>query len=142
MVDSSVLRSVSLYFFLTIPDEKKAHAASLAALTQIRRLPSTTNKSLIISILHRLKDKAGKMRVHHWPFKKDDKSWMVPETLDLHAWRSFTSRAEQSECEAVLLSRVLGFSDSEIATGLGVTDGTVRYRVGRGLRVLGGLAGT
>ena len=32
----------------------------------------------------------------------------------------------------------LGFSDQEIAAGLGVTAGTVRYRVGRGLRHLGG----
>jgi hypothetical protein len=142
MVDSSVMRAVSLYFFLSVPDEKKAHTASLMALSKIRRLPTTKNKSLIIHVLHGLKSKAPKLRVHHWPFKKEEKAWVVSEALDLQAWWSFTARADQVESEAVLLSRVLGFTDSEIAAGLGVTDGTVRYRVGRGLRVLGGLAGT
>ncbi len=48
------------------------------------------------------------------------------------------SNGEPSEVEAVLLSKILGFSDNEIAEGLGVTSGTVRYRIGRGLRHLGG----
>lgn len=138
-MDEALLRSVSLYFHLTIEDERRAHAASLNALSQIRRMPSKTNKALIILILHKLRAKASRLRIHHWPFKKEETSWSHGK-LDMQVWRTFMSRAYDTEVEAVLLSRVLGFSDIDIANGLGVSEGTIRYRVGRGLRTLGGIA--
>jgi len=38
----------------------------------------------------------------------------------------------------VLWSQVLGFSDSDIAVGLSVTEGTIRHRLSRGMRTMGG----
>lgn len=142
MVDASVLQSVSLYFFLTVPDEKRAHAASLLAVDKINRIKSPDKKPAIIEILHGLRGRARRMRPHHWPFKKNEESWVLPENkVDIQIWRNFAQKADGNEIEAVLFSRVLGFRDDEIAAGLGVSEGTVRYRVGRGLRVLGAIAG-
>jgi hypothetical protein len=64
--------------------------------------------------------------------------FIIPENFDLGVWTSFLATAHPEESEAVLLSHILGFTDVEIATGIGVSEGTVRYRVGRGLRHLGG----
>lgn len=67
-----------------------------------------------------------------------EKGFVFPVGFDLSLWISFQSAGDPKEVEAVLLSKVLGFTDDEIAQGLQVTPGTVRYRVGRGLRQLGG----
>ena len=142
MLDESVLRAVSLYFYLSLPDEKRAHSASISAINKIQKLPSSTNRAMIVNILHRIRPKAMRFRVRFWPFKKGEVTWVMPNPkLDLQIWRNFTQRAVAEESEAVLFSRILGFTDSEIAAGLNVSEGTVRYRVGRGLRTLGGIAG-
>lgn len=57
---------------------------------------------------------------------------------DFVAWKAFFNSTEAVESEAVLLSQILKFTDSEIAWALGVSEGTVRYRTGHGLRKLGG----
>ncbi len=65
--------------------------------------------------------------------------WLLPD-LDLSAWKQFQKESGENELLAVIWSKLLCFSDAAISEGLGVTGGTVRYRVGNGLRALGALS--
>lgn len=57
--------------------------------------------------------------------------------LDLSIWRQFLAASGEQEQFAVICHQILGWPHSEIARGLGVSEGTVRHRVARGLRTLG-----
>ena len=64
---------------------------------------------------------------------------MLPQGVELGLWQNFVREANAEEFLALLWSRVLKFSDLDISKGLGVTEGTVRHRVGRALKILGSL---
>ncbi|MCB0419624.1 MAG: hypothetical protein KDD61_01420, partial [Bdellovibrionales bacterium] len=68
-----------------------------------------------------------------------DLAFQLPDGVDLGAWRQFAKDADREELLAVIWSKILKLSDEVIAAGIHVTPGTVRHRVGRGLRLLGEL---
>lgn len=135
----SVLESVAKYFFFTALDERVSFSASLKVLSELKanNWLENENRARWVEVLTKWKPKLPAIPPKAWSDTPSDKGFVFPRGFDLSLWISFQSAADPIEVEAVLLSKVLGFSDSEIATGLKTTEGTVRYRVGRGLRHLG-----
>ena len=70
-----------------------------------------------------------------------ESGWLTPEGVDLGLWMHFRREAKSDEYLAVVWSLIVGFSDEDIAKGLGISVGTVRHRVARGLKRLGELQG-
>jgi hypothetical protein len=68
-----------------------------------------------------------------------ESGWLIPEGIDLGPWREFQKNASEDELLTVIWSKILKFSDLEISEGLGITQGTIRYRLGRALRKLGSM---
>ena len=68
-----------------------------------------------------------------------DSGWLLPQEFDLGPWKEFQKSAQEDEFLCLIWSKLLKISDEDISTGLGVTVGTLRYRVGRALRKLGSL---
>ena len=60
-------------------------------------------------------------------------------SVDLGPWCDFLKEAEEHVILVVIFSQVLLLSDKDIAKGMGVSIGTVRYRLGYGLRLLGSM---
>lgn len=137
--EASAVDAVAKYFFFTTLDENLSHAASLKALTELgaRNLLDREHRAYWVQVLHRWRGKLKSIKAKPWA-SQGRRGFTLPPGFEVAVWASFLSAAEAVETEAVLLSRILSFSDQEIAFGLGVTEGTVRYRVGRGLRHLGG----
>lgn len=138
--DASVVGAVAKYFFLSCLDVQKTFSASLKILSDLHANNWMDNKhrSEWVRALHRGRHRLKVLSNPRWSEVKDIDGFLIPVDFDLGIWSSFITSAHPEESEAVLLSRVLGFSDAEIATGIGVSEGTIRYRVGRGLRHLGG----
>lgn len=138
--DDSVAEAVAKYFFFICLDERLSFSASLKVLNELkaRNRLDMDHRDHWVQTLHKWKPKLAHMRARQWTDSPLHKGFLFPREFDLAAWVSFMNATDFSEVEAVLLSRILGFSDAEISEGLGVTLGTVRYRVGRGLRHLGG----
>lgn len=67
--------------------------------------------------------------------------WQIPEHVDRGLWMHFHSDSREEEYLTVIWSLILKYPDSDIAKGLGITEGTVRHRVARALRKLGDLKG-
>jgi len=136
----SVAEAVVKYFFFLSFDEQISFAASLKVLGELKAGNRLDNdhRSHWVQTVHKWKPRLKKMRGRVWSESPTVPGFILPKDLEVASWVSFMSAAEAEEVEAVLLSRVLGFSDAEISQGLDVTEGTVRYRVGRGLRHLGG----
>jgi hypothetical protein len=139
--DASVFEAVARYFFFSSLDENLSYSASLKVLAELNshNYLDAEHRPYWIRALHRWKGKLKHVKARAWPgASREARGFALPAGLDIAVWASFLAAADAGESEAVLLSRVLGFSDEEIAFGLDVTEGTVRYRVGRGLRHLGG----
>lgn len=63
--------------------------------------------------------------------------WIIPQGLKMEPWREFVKDQDPQLYLAIAWSQLLGFTDKDISEGLGVTEGSVRYRVGKGLKLLG-----
>jgi DNA-directed RNA polymerase specialized sigma24 family protein len=139
-VMDSVTQAVAKFFYFTSLDEQISFAASLKALAELRQNGWLEEKfrPRWIGVLSKWKPRIRQLRGRQWPGFAQAPGFVRPPDFDLNAWSGFLNSGETSEVEAVLFSKMLNFSDEEIADGLGVTIGTVRYRVGRGLRHLGG----
>lgn len=136
----SVIDTVAKYFYFSCLDERLTYSAAMKALTELRanNLIETENKVEWIRCLTRWRGRLGRLSAKSWGSEKNSPGFSVPSGFDMGAWMTFLTSCENSEVEAVLLSQILCFSDQDIADGLNVSIGTVRYRVGRGLRRLGG----
>lgn len=136
----SVVDTVAKYFFFSCLDERLTYAAALKALNELRAKNLIENEDRVewIRCLTRWRGRLGRLSPRSWSSKKNSSAFELPANFDMGAWMTFLTSCENAEVEAVLLSQILSFSDQEIALGLNVTVGTVRYRIGRGLRRLGG----
>ena len=136
----TVVETVSKYFFFSALDERVSFSASLRVLSEIKAKNwlADEHRARWVEILTKWKPRLKTIKPRAWTVTPTDRGFILPGSVDVSLWASFQSSVNPSEVEAVLLSQVLAFTDDEIADGLGVTVGTVRYRVGRGLRHLGG----
>lgn len=136
----AVVETAAKYFYFSSLSEQSSFAASLKALTDLKHNGwlGPEHKARWIQTLSKWKPRLRTLRSKAWIASSKEAGFILPPDLDINVWMTFLGNGEPTEVEAVLLSKILGFSDDDIAEGLGVTAGTVRYRIGRGLRHLGG----
>lgn len=139
-MEPSVIETVAKYFYFSTLNEQLTFACSFRVLGELRAGGWIENgrRDRWVAVLSKWRGKMRRISPRDWKHYPNEKGFELPPTFKAEAWNNFLNNGEPSEVEAVLLSRILGFADEEIAEGLGVTRGTVRYRVGRGLRHLGG----
>jgi len=139
-MEASVVDTVAKFFFFSSLDEHLSFTASLKALTDLKHNDwlDARHRSRWVQVLSKWKLKMSSLKGKAWAENFVDKGFAPPKDFDVEIWANFLQTGEASEVEAVLFSKILNFSEDEISEGLGVTSGTVRYRVGRGLRHLGG----
>lgn len=145
MTEQAQAKSIALFFFFCFLDEATAYHATAKTIKKLRgRLersevpPDKVATNLVYTMYSEWK------KLRHWkskgrPSVSYESGWLLPEGIDLGPWKQFQKNSENEEFLAVIWSRILGLSDEDISEGLGVTTGTVRHRVGRGLRVLGSM---
>ncbi len=136
------IEKLSLYFFLSISDEEKAEKAihsvwrELSAKTLNWKTRSKSWQRLLISsadVVHE------KMLSQHAIRRSGvfQKALLKPPVLDWASWYEFVRKANKNEISAVLWVKVLGFPEELVAKSLNVSEGTIRYRLNRGLLKLG-----
>lgn len=141
----SQINSVALFFYFTLLDEDLADRFTRTAIGKIRDQIEKRDKKqesvdeVVVYQCSKLFEKARRENVLNTAHLSQKAKYILPTGLSFGAWRQFHKEASIEDLEALVWSRILGFQDAVIAQGLGVTVGTVRYRVGRGLRQLGHL---
>ena len=143
MTEEAKVKSVALFYYLTLLDEAIAQHATEITLTRCdRRIEkekalATAWPAIIVNETNKAWQKFSLSKgkeVHRMP---DVPGWQVPKTIDFGLWQEFSRKAEKNELLALVWSQILGFSDEDIAQGLNSSRGTIRHRVGRALRELG-----
>ncbi|QDK36258.1 hypothetical protein [Bdellovibrio sp. NC01] len=135
------IQSIALFFYFALLDDKKAIEASTQALAvcldKKKRNPELKNSVALVSATKAVWDKFKVRVARGRPNTSVESGWLVPEGVDLGPWREFQKTASEDELLTVIWSKILKIDDQDISEGLGITSGTIRYRLGRSLRKLG-----
>lgn len=137
------IRSVALFFFYAFLDKSLAMKASVEALSlynkrfKKRETHGPTEPLLVYSTYKVWKKYSKKRNIKAKDFKLSAEGWILPEGLKMEPWRELIKNTDPQLYLAVIWSQLLQVSDKDISEGLGVTEGSVRYRVGKGLKLLG-----
>lgn len=134
------IRSAALFFFLALLDEDKATQLASSLVKAYRKKVSDQDADdpsffvyLMSHRIQKLKTASQNQLLTIRPINE----WLIPEGCDFGKWQAFAKKSEHEELHALIWSQILGLADADIAKGIGVSEGTVRYRVGRALIKLG-----
>ena len=139
MSDEQV-RWIALFFLFSSMDEKVAIQSAQKAIAQLK---SAGAKMITPALIIRTSRKILE-HYHQSPMRNrapviPQGVWTLPPHFDMTSWMKFQKDAAPEQVVAVIFSKILGFNDVDIAEGLGISLGTARYRVGKGIRQLGTL---
>ncbi|MGZ3774463.1 MAG: helix-turn-helix transcriptional regulator [Pseudobdellovibrionaceae bacterium] len=137
------IQSITLFFYFALLDDKKAIEASSKALVLCRdrknKNSNLKNAVVVVASTKAVWDKYKSRVSRGRPNTSVESGWLIPESIDLGPWREFQKTASEDELLTVIWSKILKFADDDISEGLGITQGTIRYRLGRALRKLGSM---
>jgi hydroxymethylpyrimidine pyrophosphatase-like HAD family hydrolase len=151
MVDTQV-HAVAKFFFLTLKDHRVAHEATKRSLLRLQKQQKnqpTQDEDLanLVYVTYKYwklyhKNKSQFSFFHVQPKVVEEaisqeNKFYFPKELSISAWNQFIKDSKEDEILLVAWSKILNISDTDIAKGLGLSEGTVRYRVGNGLKKLG-----
>ncbi len=142
-MDEIDIRALALFFFFALLDDRKAIECSIQAMIicqdRKKRNPNIKNSVAVIYATSKIWDQVHLKFQRGLPNSSMESGWLVPADLDLGSWREFQKNATNDELQSVIWSKVLNYSDLDISEALGLTIGTVRYRLARAYRKLGGM---
>lgn len=138
---SNDIRSIALFFFFAFADDRMAVPAAIQALSLARNFkkknPDLPSEVAVIKATARVwgkqhtRQEPGLLRLGTSP------GWTLPPKIDMAPWREFQKSASTDELAAVIWSKVLNYDDALIGRALGLSGGTVSYRLGHALKKLG-----
>lgn len=144
MLSDEQARGIALFFLFTLMDEKTAlaaaHKAVAAAKAAAPKPTESPSDETIVTVLRKTFESHRKQLPRSRAVDAPTR-WKLPSGVDAAAWSKFHKDAADTEVVAVVLSKILRFPEESIAEGLNVSLGTLRYRVAKGMRHLGGAIG-
>tara|TARA_B100001248_G_scaffold262716_1_gene261414 strand:+ start:9887 stop:10339 length:453 start_codon:yes stop_codon:yes gene_type:complete len=145
MVESQI-PAVARFFFLTLPNQDKMHEGIYRTILRLNKIYKEDPS----------KEEDGSLLVFwtyfYWKRMQNDKrmlsflrpqkppeglKFVVPESIDLSLWQQLLRESKEEEALFLIWSHVMNISDHNIAKGMGLSDGTVRFRIGNALKKLG-----
>ena len=139
-LSESDIKDIALFFFFTMLDEKRAILAAAQTYEQcskkIERDSSLSIGETIVSSSYKIWNQHKAKLIRGRPQYSLSSGWNLPSGIDIGVWKDFQKNATEEDLLALVWSKILNISDIEIAHGLGLTIGTVRYRVSHAVRKL------
>jgi hypothetical protein len=135
------IRSIALFYFFAVLDSRKAQELAVEA-TKIfkRKLAASAHLKPAVAMVAATKfvwDQKRRKLVRGRPNYAVDSGWNIPVGLEMSPWMEFQKTAQEKELLSVIWFQILKINEADISEGLKISQGTLRYRVGRGLRKLG-----
>jgi hypothetical protein len=135
------VREIGLFFLLGFMDEKVALAAASRCVAKVKVAQESSNIPFetveLIKVCRESWKTFRKQIPRNQPLETPTDSWVLPQTIDISIWTRYQKDAADEDIMALLFSLVLGVSDQDLADGFQTSVGTIRYRLGKGVRQLG-----
>lgn len=140
-------RAIGLFFLLGLMEERVALAAAGRAIgrlkadfSEISRRDREHGPVPTIALINACRESwklHRKLAPRNQAAETPRAVWQVPKNLDIAIWGRYQKDAPDDDVMTLLFSLVLGLRDEEIAEGFQTSVGTIRYRLGKGVRQLG-----
>lgn len=142
MVTSAHAKLALNFFFLLLSDEPLAITAASQAIHGYKKkleIEKNSGEALLISemlkTLAKIKSKAKYKQVvgsHSLPSSE----WKVPQPQSLSRWKEYLHKSDGQSEVVLVLRYVLDVPVKVISEAMRIPEGTVMYRIGRGLELL------
>lgn len=126
----------SMFFFWAFLDDKMAIENSSKAY-ELFKNKKTESPVEIIRVLHKVWIKESPGYVRSKSRINSSSGWVFKKQINFAPWGQFLKSASPDEIEVTIFAQILNFKIEEIAAGLSLPEGTIRYRLGKALRKLG-----
>lgn len=142
MLSDEQARKVALFFLFTFMEEGVAVQAAHQAVARLKSMTkgdhqNSIQESTTIRVLMKGLDQHRKSLLRQRSGRQPGRVWVLEPQVDIALWNEFRKTASDGEVVAVVLARILSFSEEDIAEALNLSIGTIRTRVSRGIRQLG-----
>lgn len=134
------VREIGLFFLLGFMDERVALAAAARSVARLKALyegGGQVTPGDFVKICRESWKAFRKQIPRNQPLTTPTTGWILPAGFDILIWTRYQKDAADEDVMAILFSLVLGISDDDLAEGFRTSVGTVRYRLGKGVRQLG-----
>lgn len=143
MLSDSSCRSIALFFHLSCLNDEVTKTSSLKMAKLLEKAESDFSDEFeksedFVRISHQLWKKNSQVEES---LTSQSEVCVVDKSFPWKQWKSFRKKSSSEELLIVIWSQILGFSVEEIARGMDETQGTIRYRLSRGLCCLGECSG-
>jgi hypothetical protein len=139
-MSESDIKAIALFFFFTTLDENVAVLCSSDAYEHARKKiekDKNLNPAVVVTISCIYSWKKNRKKIFRGrPQYTPDSGWLIPNNLNMGSWTEFQKFAPEDELIAIVLSKILCIDDEAVSIALGITQGTIRFRVGRALKRL------
>lgn len=143
MIRDAQIRALAVFFYFAFQDERLAELATVKSVIAIKAKGSgdaadpTDVQTAIVATTFKVWNEYKKKIRSTQSSVSQTGGWILPHNVDLGPWQQFRKEAPDEEFLVMIWSTISRFSDEAISRGLGITIGTVRHRVARGLKRLG-----
>jgi hypothetical protein len=135
------VRSIALFFFFALMDEKLALAASIKSVKlyrkQAAKTPEIPSQILLIRAILNVWNIERKSLSRGRQTTVFSKLWAMPPQLDLNPWKEFQKQSPNEELLSILFVTILGFKASDVAQAMNLSEGSIKYRLSKALSRLG-----
>ncbi len=134
-------RSISMFFFFALLDEKAALRASTKAIKLCRSLKQKfsdlTPEIVTIKSIHQVWLEEAKTLQRGRQETAFSKEWIIPPEVEMRPWREFQKMAPNEELVSLILINILKFQLETVAEALSLSKGTIKSRQAAGQTRLG-----
>lgn len=141
-VQQIAIEKLSMYFFMSVLDEDKAQEAIRKVWQDLntktlnwKRVPKRWEQSLIAQSNRVHSQMNSVLAIRRSGLLQN--AFIEQPNIDWTDWFEFLKIGKANEVSIVLWVKVLGFKQEDVASALKITEGTVRYRLNKGLMCLG-----
>ncbi len=137
-------KRVSLFFFFATQDELLTYELSVAACDRFQKLEkrfkNLNSDQRLVLATQQIILASYKTMQRHQSLQPMGSHWIYPQGVDFSIWKEFQKLASPAEYHFLIWSQILKISDSDLATSLLLTHGTLRYRLSIALQKIGSLS--
>lgn len=136
------LERIGTFFFLSLLDEPNAiQACQLASTLYSKKLTQSRESSSLWNLVSCCEQVFRKFDTNknHGTLSSLSDTFSWPENIDPSPWREFYRQTNSEHRNAVIWFIILEIPIEDVARGLSISTGTVRYRCGQAMASLGKL---
>lgn len=141
MKEEQLRKILLFYFFVTLDEQRSKDLARKSWLWCQKRKKQDLKMDPDHLVLLSLQEKWNQIKKYKRLGVSQyslDSGWLFPRGLKLEVWKAFQREASEEELFVTVLTQILQYPIETVVEALGISAGTIRYRLAKATRKIGG----